>query len=556
MTFAAITYASPSALNSTRDRADLSMAANALRPVAFHGEVVQHGFVLRIALRALGQAIWSEDHWLSGAEYASRVLDPVITVHPDRLWFEAFTQDLGAYVALQVDPAVFRAEGDTRYGTTNIDFTAWLWGALGEMRSSRRTHLRIGSEGMELATQAAGGRFEQKVEIPDAWVRGFLQTQGAMALPGTRLRLRPVDLLAAIRFLKLNKAKVSPRALRYEMNPGEPAALVIEPFEHRVPLPGAEHGYAEPRTIRTWGRRKLALIEPLLPFAQAVEVYLKGRALPSFYAVQLPGMTFVLGLSGTGGGTGFGEAAGFDLLADARPVPAGLQDRVLAALAERFHADTPALAAAVNQSLPDTAGALAALNRAGRVMYDVREREWRHRELFSPPLDTAALFPPDPRKEAAEQLLATPGGVQVAQTVAEEQRKVRHFRNPRTGEKIEREVAYRQWRIQGHSEGFAPEIVVSDEERLIFGTCGCAFFHEHLLNRGPCPHMLALLRASEPQRREVALVSATLPPRPPRRAAQEAAGNDDSADESGGSDAGDGADDSDADGPPGTRDRA
>lgn len=551
MTFAAITYASPSALNSTRDRADLSMAANALRPVAFHGEVVQHGFVLRIALRALGQAIWSEDHWLSGAEYASRVLDPVITVHPDRLWFEAFTQDLGAYVALQVDPAVFRTEGDTRYGTTNIDFTAWLWGALGEMRSSRRTHLRIGSEGMEVTTQAAGGRFEQKVEIPDAWVRGFLQTQGAMALPGTRLRLRPVDLLAAIRFLKVNKAKVSPRALRYEMNPGEPAALVIEPFEHRVPLPGAEHGYAEPRHVRTWGRRKLALIEPLLPFAQAVEVYLKGRALPSFYTVQLPGMTFVLGLSGTGGGTGFGEAAGFDLLADARPVPAELQERVLAALAERFHADTPALAAAVNQSLPDTAGALAALNRAGRVMYDVRDREWRHRELFSPPLDTAALFPPDPRKEAAEQLLAMPGGVEVAQTVAEEQRKVRHFRNPRTGEKIEREVAYRQWRIQGRSEGFAPEIVVSDEERLIFGTCGCAFFQEHLLNRGPCLHMLALLRVSEPQRREVALVSATLPRRPPRRGAQDATDNDDSADASG-----DDAGDDDEAGPPGTRDRA
>jgi hypothetical protein len=524
MTFAAIAYASPSALNSTRDRADLALAGNALRPVAFHGQVVQHGFALRIALRALGQAIWSEDHWMSGAEYTSRVLDPVITVHPDRLWFEAFTQDLGAYVALQVDPAVFRTQGDTQYGTTNIDFTAWLWGALGEMRTSRATHFRVGCEGLEVATQGAGGRFEQKVDLPDAWVRGFLQTQGAMALPGTRLRLRPVDLLAAIRFLKVNKAKVSPRALRYEMQPGEPASLVIEPFEHRLPLQGAEHGYTEPRSIRTWGRRKLSLIEPLLPFAQSVEVYLKGRALPSFYAVQLPGMVFLLGMSGTGGGSGFGESAGFDLLSDARPVSAALQERVQAALAERFHADAPTLAAALDENLADTASALAALNRAGRVMYDVRARDWRHRELFSPPLDTAALFPPDPRREAAERLLAAPDGVRVLNTVPEAQRKTRRFLNPRTGEKIEREVAYRQWRIHGASEGFEPEIVVSDEERLIFGTCGCSFFHEHLLNRGPCPHMLALLRASEPQRREVALVSATSTPRPPRPSARPGTG--------------------------------
>ena len=47
-----------------------------------------------------------------------------------------------------------------------------------------------------------------------------------------------------------------------------------------------------------WGRKRLSLLEPLLPFAERVDVYLKGRALPTFYAVKLPGVTFVLGLSG------------------------------------------------------------------------------------------------------------------------------------------------------------------------------------------------------------------------------------------------------------------
>lgn len=498
MSHQSITYASPSAFTSTRELAELSMAANALRPAAFAGRVVAHGFPLRVALRTLGQAIWSEDHWDSSPDMMARVLDPVITVHPDRLWFEAFTQDLGAYVSLQVDPAVFEAEGETRFGTTNIDFTAWLWGALGEMRSSRTTRFHVGAGGFAVETASAGGRFEQKVELPDRWVRGFLQAQSAMALPGTRLRLRPVDLLAAIRFLQHHKAKVSPRALRYEMAPGRDAELVIEPWDHRVPLQGATHGYTELRSIRTWGRRKLALIEPLLPFAEHVDVYLKGRAMPSFYAVRLPGMTFLLGMTGQAGGAG---DSGLDLLADSRRSSSGDQARVLAALASRFHAGTEALSAECGLPLADTANALAALNRGGRVMFDVETREWRHRELFSPPIDTEALFPPDPRVEAAAALLATPGAVQVGSAQAEEQRKLRRYRDPATGAPVERSTTYRQWRIAGRCGAEETELVVSDEERIVFGQCGCAWFREHLLNKGPCEHMLALFKASEGDRR-------------------------------------------------------
>src|SRR5581483_5174961 len=341
--FASITYASPSAFNSTRERADLSLAATANRPVRFRGKVIRHGFTLLIALRALGAAIWSEDAWDSESEYALRVLDPVITVHPDRLWFEAFSQDMSAYCALIVEPEVFETEGERSFGTTNIDFTAWLWGALGEMRTSRTTWFGVGAEGLDVKTEGAGGRFEQKVEIPDAWVRGFLQVQGAMVLPGTRLTVRPVDLLSAIRFLHFNKAKISPRALRYEFEPEQPARLVIEPWDHVIPLQGAAHGYPEKRVIRTWGRRRLRLIEPLLPFAERVDIYLKGRAMPSFYAVKLPGMTFLLGLSGfAASGGGFGGSSGFDL--NTPDIPAAGTDPILKVLAPAYHLSTQEVA--------------------------------------------------------------------------------------------------------------------------------------------------------------------------------------------------------------------
>lgn len=491
-----VDYATPSAFESDRERATLGLTASARRPVHFHGRVKpQHVFLLRTALRALGEAIWSNDSW----ESAGQVLDPVITVHPDRVFFEAFSQDQSAYALLIADPGIFEREGELRTGTTNVDFTAWLAAALAEMRSSRETWLRIGAEGFEVKTTGAGGRFQQKVDLPEAWVRGFLQLQGAMAMPGTRLRVRPVDLLSAIRFLRYTKAKLSPRALRYEMHPGEPARIILEPWEHVVPLIGAEHGYTEPRIIRTWGRRRLALLEAVLPFAESVDIYLKGRGLPSFYAVRLPGgLTFVLGLSGWSGQT-WSESGSFDLLSDPARADDALVEVVRLRLEKEFAASPQALAEDLARPLPEIWAACERLCRLGRAIFDVETRRFRHRELFEEPIDEAKLYPPDRRRELADAMLQH-GGVHIEACDAEESRKLRRLPSP--DGPVTREIIHRDWRINGTADGASTEIVVNDTDRIIFGTCACAWFQEHLLGRGPCEHMIALFRASTALRRD------------------------------------------------------
>jgi hypothetical protein len=490
-----VDYASPSVLESTRDATIVGLSTNARRRVRFHGLVRQHGFILRIALRALGEAIWSNDMWIAQSD----LLDPVITVHPDRIFFEAFSQDQSAYVSLIVDPAIFETMGEVVTGTTNIDFTAWLWGALGEMRTSRPTTFRVGAEGLEVRTSGAGGRFEKKVDLPESWVRGFLQVQAAIGMPGTRIAVKPTDLLSAVRFLRYTKARVSPRAIRYQFEPGQDARLVIEPWEHVVPLEGAQHNYSEPKTTRVWGRRRLKLIEGLLPFAESVDIYLKGRALPSFYAVKLPGMTFLLGLTGWSG-SGFTGTGGFDLLAEAA---AGNDDQLepaVALLRQRYHVSIDELAEALGIDRVAASRVLVRLCRQGRSMFDVETTRYRHRQLFETPADEAAYFPPDRRQELAAALLAE-GKVRVANCAAEETKKVRSFKDPNTGEakqKIVREITYRDWRIIGAAGDREPvEIVVNDTGRIIFGRCTCPHFAEHLMNQGPCEHMLALFKASD-----------------------------------------------------------
>ena len=64
-----------------------------------------------------------------------------------------------------------------------------------------------------------------------------------------------------------------------------------------------------------------------------------------------------------------------------------------------------------------------------------------------------------------------------------------------------REITYRDWRIIGAAGGQDPvEIVVNDTGRIIFGRCTCPYFAEHLMNQGPCEHMLALFKASDAMR--------------------------------------------------------
>jgi hypothetical protein len=365
------------------------------------------------------------------------------------------------------------------------------------MRSSRRTSFRIGAEGFEVRSSGAGGRFERKVDVPDSWVRGFLQVQAAMAMPGTRIDVQPIDLLAALRFLRYTKARVSPRALRYEFEPGQDARLVLEPWEHVVPLHGAVHNYSERKVTRVWGRRRLRLIEGLLPFAESVQIYLKGRALPSFYAVQLAGMTFVLGLSGFSD-SGFTGSGGLDLLQEAASADDKLLGPALELLRREVHRSVVEVAEELGVSEATAMRLLVRLCRQGRCMFDVTSRRFRHRELFEQPADETKFFPPDLRREAAAKHIQG-GLVHVQSCYTQETSKTQRLKTP--DGPVDRQITYRDWHISGNVANIQEvHVMVNDNGSIIYGRCSCPFFDANLLNQGPCEHILALFLASANQR--------------------------------------------------------
>jgi hypothetical protein len=493
----ALDYQTPSFAEQTDEQAVLGLTANARRPVRLHGRVTRSKLLLRRALQTLGQVVWSNETWLDAEDYMAVILDPVITVHPDRVFFEAFSQDQSVYGLVIADRDLFETEGDVTTGTTNVDFTRWLWTALGELRSNRETWFRVGPEGFQVETTGAQAHFERKVDLPEDWVRGFLQLQGAMAMPGTRLTVRALDLLGAIRYEQRRKARMSPRALRFELEPGSEALLVLEPWEEVIPLRGTEHNYTKRRVIRTWGRKRLRLLERLLPFSEEVDIYLKGRALPSFYAVKAPGITFLLGLSGWTSQR-WTETASFDLLSDVGGEDEALLEQTLAHLRERYSVSIGKLSEVLGVDRTLASRLLVRLCRRGQAIFDVERLQYRHRELFETPIEEERLYPSDPRKTEAEALLRD-GRFRIDS--CEIKQEVRH-RKVQTADGIEyRDQVYRDWHVRGGAgdvEGV--ELVINHSGRIIFGRCDCEFFRENQLNKGPCSHMYALFRASASRR--------------------------------------------------------
>ncbi|NEP37498.1 MAG: SWIM zinc finger family protein, partial [Moorea sp. SIO3B2] len=80
------------------------------------------------------------------------VLDPVITVHPDEVFFECFSQDESSYGRLGASYEVFKTIKEFACGTTNIDYSAALYNEFQKIRSYKTTQFEIDPSGFEVKT--------------------------------------------------------------------------------------------------------------------------------------------------------------------------------------------------------------------------------------------------------------------------------------------------------------------------------------------------------------------------------------------------------------------
>ena len=224
--------------------------------------------------------------------------DPVITVADDVLMFECFSADESSYGCLSVDRDCFGTANDVCNGTTNVDYSWDLYDNFQSLRSYRETRFNINPEGFQVQTESQSDYHEEKIELPNGWLKGFMSLQSAMGLPMRKVSLTTGAVYSLLAHLKRNKAKTSPRAIRFELTDGAAPRMVLEPWEKEIESTGTTYHGPSGDPIRIWGRRRLLSLTRLLPLAERFDVYLLGTGLPSFWVAKMGNMRLTLGLSG------------------------------------------------------------------------------------------------------------------------------------------------------------------------------------------------------------------------------------------------------------------
>ncbi|QDV38456.1 SWIM zinc finger family protein [Tautonia plasticadhaerens] len=413
----------------------------------------------------------------------SLILDPVVTVHPDEVSFEAFSRDESTYARLAAAHEAFDRVDEFECGTTNIDFSPRLHGELERIRSYRRTRLDVGPTGLAVATEGDEGHVEKKIELPDSWVSGFLQVHSAMSLGLTRLRLAPVDLFNICRALRRRRARTSPRALRYELEPGRPARVVLEPWEQVIQLsPASTFEGSKPVVVRTWGRDRLWTLARLIPACRSVDVHLAGLGLPSIYVLDLGPIRFTLALSGWTDNDWTSGGSKFDLLARRLDVSSGELSRSYETLRSLRLATDADLAERAGLGVEKARSALSFLCQVGRAMYDLGGGVYRHRDLFLEP------FSADQAATQVKQAPAPAGSSEAKAHAIVDHSGIRIIaRRPvSTGYKVSGSAT------DSGGRRVRPLLHVDLDGRIVEGSCTCRSFARHGMTRGPCEHLLAL----------------------------------------------------------------
>ncbi|WP_009631131.1 hypothetical protein [Synechocystis sp. PCC 7509] len=401
------------------------------------------------------------------------VLDPVITVHPDEVFFECFSQDESSYGRLSASYEIFKNISEFACGTTNIDYSAALYDEFQKIRSYKNTRFEIDPSGFDVKTTNEADYKEVKIDLPDSWVRGFLQVSSAMSLPATHFDLHPMDIYNICFILRRHKEKKGPRSMRYILKPGQPVKVKFEPWGIELVCTRSPYTGLHEQEIRIWGRRRLNILERLIPIAKKFSVYLLGTGMPSFYVADLGDMSFTLGLSGWTAND-WAQSGNFDLMAPRADIDKWTQQHIYNELKKNWVESVDSLAERLNLNRVVILGALGAYTQAGRAIYDLNKQVYRIRELSREPLPMERLRFANDREEKATRFLID-NNVQVT-----------NITGGATG----------SFTLQGNvterEKNYHPSLTVDTDERIINAECTCNWHQQNKLYKGPCEHILAL----------------------------------------------------------------
>jgi len=377
-----------------------------------------------------------------------RYLDPVITAEPAQVRLECFSSCCSVYGRVDFESALFDGYALQQRGTTNVNFNPEFIQGLNSLHPGQRAVLELGSQFMQITTQA-GQLKEDKVKLPERWIKAFLQSQ---ALWRDAQCWHSLSALPARQFItRLSGKEDAPRFVTQTRQ----GLQVLSTRSHRDPA------------LAVAGLHRLALLKPLLPHLQGLKIY----SLPSqgtVWVAELPQTRVTLALSASvkHGFSGEGEAlrslsaqVDTEALDFVRQILPSLESFSLPELAQYLETTPQAVL-----PLADT------LAMEGLLGYDVAAGRYFYRLL--------------PFQGLTPQRLKHAQRLELADAVKLEQ-----------VQQLPAGLQARAW-VQGDQALYHSSLEIH-QGVLQSASCTCQWFQTHALQRGPCKHLLALRFAAE-----------------------------------------------------------
>ncbi len=361
------------------------------------------------------------------------ILDPVLTSTEDVLRLEGFSGCCGVYVRIDLPSTSFDGNFFGR-GTTNVDFNETMRRALSQIQDRERVKLSVGQD--QVVLQRGGeSTVEKKVKLPVRWLKAFGEVQTYQ--PRFQLKLE-VDAAEALKFVRSLPKNSPPKQASYARRTGRALRLSQRVGKDAVLLNGAH---------------RVAVLEPLLPKAEGLRVWVDEQSDVSGWEVHGPAGRLLVVLSPEVYRGFSGEGQLLESLASSGSHE--LVSRVRATLKWQSHVDPNVLAQQIGVSKEKIQEALAVLGARGLAGYDAHRQAFFHREL---PFDLDLVESLQPRLRAARQLL--------------DQKDVEALKED-------------EYLVAG--TGVRHHVRLTDDG----DRCSCPWFSKHQGQRGPCKHILA-----------------------------------------------------------------
>ncbi len=443
------------------------------------------------AYRQLKQSIRSKSAWTAQQAYyewlskndplAYIILDPIVSNHPDKVLFEVFSKDEGSYATFSLDHNGLQHKIKSSYGSSNIDFSESLLKSFESFRSYRHNTLKIDSQQLEVTVQDQDTVLEKKLNVPESWLRAFLQVQTATAMPSQQFTMAAIDLYNILRFFRMHADKKGQRrGMRIELIPNEYPRIILEPWEEVFECSAERYTGKTANITRVWGRRRLMMLQNILPYADEIEVNLLGNALPSFWTLKSESMSFCLGLTGFTT-SNWSQALNFDLM-----LPRSNDNKIVGSLQKAMQKhwlmDFTQLSEWLVKegglsSAEDLQAALQTACQQGWLMFDMAKQVYRYRPLVNFELNQAKLEFRGREDRQAHDLIKRKGSVTL-----DKENDVYGVGVELTGTVV----------VDEDKREYQPFMQISEEGSVNKVKCTCPFYRKHKLTEGPCAHLIAL----------------------------------------------------------------